>query len=82
MVKSETHNVQMQDPHYAASHGVSIVHFTDLSSDTYAEWTMLSRPSGKDSDSLPESDISLLPELVQSRIKVPSDGHLCSLGHY
>lgn len=73
MVINATHKLQMGDPQYAANHGVSVVHFTILSSDHSAEWTMLSRPSGRDSGSLPENDISLLPELFKSRIEVPVD---------
>ena len=70
MVRNATKMLQMEDPEYAAARGVSVVHFATASRDRSAEWTMLSKPSGRDSGSLPENDIYLLPELFKSRIEV------------
>lgn len=56
--------VQMDDPEYAAAHGISLTHFTVSSSSPNAgHWMMLSNNWGLQSRSITESNQHLLSEL-------------------
>ena len=70
MVKNAIYTMRMEDPEHAAALGVSAVHFTSNSGLKRGDWTMLSKPSGVDSSSLPENDRAHLPKLFESHIAV------------
>ena len=70
MLKNMTHTLQMEDPEYAAAHGLSVVHFTSLFGPNLGDWSLLCRPLGRDSGSLHENDKQQLPTFFESQIEV------------
>jgi hypothetical protein len=56
--------VQIDDPEYAASHGLSLTHFTiGPSSPNAGNWMMLANNWGLGSPSITENNVQLLSEL-------------------